>query len=72
MSRRKRHEKDETNLKGNFIGKGFLSHDAPHFINVGEGIEVFVIMVIKGTFIGHLPKVVFIARETEQTGKLQF
>ena len=30
--------------------EGFFSHDSPHFVDVGQGVKVFVVVVVEGAF----------------------
>ena len=39
----------KTYLKLDAFWKGFLPHDAPHLVDVGERVEVFVIVIVEGT-----------------------
>ena len=59
----------EFELKNDFLRKSFLSHDSPHLIDIGQGVEVLIIVVIEGTLQSHLIYTVLLRAESQKFGQ---
>jgi len=59
-------------LELHFFGKVFMPHESPHFVDVGEGVEALVVMVVEGAFEGHAVVSVALGGEAEFLGEPEF
>ena len=53
-------------LKLDVLRESLLTHDAPHLIDVSQGIKVFVIVVVEGTLQGHAVHTIGFCHKTKQ------
>ena len=56
-------------LKLDALRECLLPHDTPHLINVGQRIEVFVIVIVEGTLQGHTVHTIRFCHETKLLGQ---
>ena len=56
-------------LKLDALRECLLPHDTPHLINVGQRIEVFVIVIVEGTLQGHTVHTIRFCHEAKLFGQ---
>ena len=59
-------------LKLDVLGESLLTHDAPHLIDVSQGLEVFVIVVVEGALQGHAVHPIGFSHKAKQFSQPQF
>ena len=56
-------------LKLDALRECLLPHDAPHLINVGQRVEVLVIVVVEGALQGHTVHTIAFCHEAKKFGQ---
>ena len=56
-------------LQLNPLRECFLSHDSPHFVNICQGVEILIVVVIEGTLQSHLIYTVLLRAESQKFGQ---
>ena len=59
-------------LKLDALRECLFPHNAPHLINVSQGVEVLIIVVVEGSFQSHTIHTVRFCDEAKQFGQSQF
>ena len=58
--------------QSDLLGKRLFSHNSPHFVDVGQRVEVLIVMVIERAFQRHLKDSIMFLDESEKPRQPEF